>query len=92
MTSQRARPRDTRKPSTTAINLQESSQCRWWADHFGVQPNALLAAILEVGVDARAVRHALHGQAANGCRGRASDVGMRAVERAAHGRSPTRSK
>ena len=52
-------PRDQRKPTTFAINLEESWQCRWWAEYFGVTRAQLLAAILDVGVDADAVRQAL---------------------------------
>ena len=41
------------------IDVQESWQCRWWGDHFGVSRTELLAAIMKVGVDAAAVRKAL---------------------------------
>jgi hypothetical protein len=51
--------REERRPTTFAINLEESWQCRWWAEYFGVTRAQLLAAILEVGVDAEAVRRAL---------------------------------
>ena len=59
MTAQTEWPREQRKPTTFAINLEESWQCHWWAEYFGVTRAQLLAAILEVGVDAEAVRQAL---------------------------------
>jgi hypothetical protein len=48
-----------RKPTTLKINVEESWQCRWWAEHLGVSRTELFAAILKVGVDADAVRKAL---------------------------------
>ncbi len=51
--------REPRRPTTFAINLEESWQSRWWSEHFGVSPTQLLAAIAAVGVEASAVRKAL---------------------------------
>jgi hypothetical protein len=47
------------QPSPLKIDMQESWQCQWWSDHFGVTRSQLLAAILKVGVDADAVRREL---------------------------------
>ncbi len=59
MTMPPGRMQEPRKPTTFAINLEESWQCRWWAEYFGVTRAQLLAAILEVGVDAEDIRQAL---------------------------------
>ncbi len=53
------KPRPPRTAVALRINLEDSGQCRWWAEHFGVSPAELFAAILRVGVDASAVRQAL---------------------------------
>ena len=51
--------RQVRKPTTVAIDLDDSTQAAWWATHFGVTRAELLLAILRVGRDSEAVRKAL---------------------------------
>ncbi|MEO6689922.1 MAG: DUF3606 domain-containing protein [Dokdonella sp.] len=50
---------ETRKPTTVAIDLDDSTQAAWWATHFGVTRVQLLLAILRAGCDAESVRKAL---------------------------------
>jgi hypothetical protein len=56
---QKKQPPTPAQPSRSRIDVQESWQCKWWSDHFGVTRSQLLAAILKVGVDAEAVRREL---------------------------------
>ncbi|MEO5625952.1 MAG: DUF3606 domain-containing protein [Dokdonella sp.] len=51
--------KETRRPTTVAIDLDDSTQATWWAMHFGVTRAELLLAILRAGRDAESVRKAL---------------------------------
>lgn len=51
--------KETRRPTTVAIDLGDSTQATWWAMHFGVTRAELLLAILRAGRDADSVRKAL---------------------------------
>jgi hypothetical protein len=56
---QKKQPPAPLQPSPWRIDVQESWQCKWWSEHFGVTRSQLLAAILKVGVDTDAVRREL---------------------------------
>ncbi|MEO7325477.1 MAG: DUF3606 domain-containing protein [Dokdonella sp.] len=57
---QKGRPlKEVRRPTTVAIDLDDSTQATWWAMHFGVTRAELLLAILHAGRNAEAVKKAL---------------------------------